>query len=532
MSNLNFEAIKITTMTVIIELTDEVNIENAFPLLELVRLDLPVQIRQTKKFKIPYCGVPGAILSAKFKNWTRGIVKNKSNKFFRNSITLDICTSRKNISIKLSKKKIQMCGADSPELVVETVEHILTHLKRIQGDIDYMKENLEAKENTINWIKENTRGDLHIIDIDNQEIVLLNEGETIVNLKEPDEPNENTDPNNEPNDPNNEQNNEQNNVQAIVKTDGTYRTKRIEKVFEYWSDQYIVNDDKYIVDKKGVPYKMVNPYTGNKGNSTTVDELIPCILEQNFFIKPNKYDNDGNIISYVFVNTIGKPVVLVTYETLKVCEVYSIKIPEGYPDIYPENVDQRIANMCVRQTMDHVYHHIYAKYIDEICKIETVVPPDIEILKINTAMINYNFSLQMCINRWELATNINGRDGFEARYDNTSDHCVTITLPFEVSDEMKSIRKKNKRRCHTFMVYKSGVVTFSGPNTELMREAFYKFMKTINDIRPMICVKGKPFTLKFNPIPYQKPVEIIDEVNKEVNEEDPEIVNKELSVCV
>lgn len=493
MTKFNFESIKITTMTVIIELTDEVNIENVFPLLELVRLDLPVQIRQTKKYKIPYCGVPGAILSAKFKDWARGIVKNKSGKYFRNSITLDICTSRKNISIKLSKKKIQMCGADSNELVVETVNHILTHIKRIQSDLNYIKENLERKSDTIKWVWENTKGDYYIIDADNQKIIMLEEGETIVDY------NSDTETNEEIN---------QTDVKVILKDNGSYRTKRIETFFTSWSDQFIVNENKYIVNKEGKSYNMINPYYNAK--QCNGEELIPCILDENFFIRPHEYDADGNIINYIFVNTAGKPIVLVDFKILKIHEVYSIKIPDNYPNNYPEGVDQRIANLCIKQSIDHIYHHIFCQYINEICKIEQVVSLDIGILKIDTAMINYNYSLQMCINRWELAVNINGKNGFSARFDNTSDHCVTITLPYAVSDEIRR-KKKNKKFSHTFMVYKSGVVTQSGPNINLMREAFYIFTETINEIRDKICVRGKPFTLKFTPIPYL-PTEIKENV--------------------
>jgi len=50
------------------------------------------------------------------------------------------------------------------------------------------------------------------------------------------------------------------------------------------------------------------------------------------------------------------------------------------------------------------------------------------------------------------------------------------------------------------MIYRSGIVTQSGPSPELMRDSYYDFMRFINEIRDKIAIKdGKPVSLKYKP---------------------------------
>ena len=102
-------------------------------------------------------------------------------------------------------------------------------------------------------------------------------------------------------------------------------------------------------------------------------------------------------------------------------------------------------------------------------------------------MVNYNYDLGFDIDRWKLYSHINGLNGFSARYENTTDHCVTIQLPYEIPDHLLDvIVKKNKTQKHSFLVYKSGLVTQSGPCEELSREAYNLFNSTIKTLRPYI----------------------------------------------
>lgn len=467
MSVLDFDSLKVTTMTVIVKLTGTAHIEYIFPLLDFTRIQLPDNIKQTKKFKIPFCGIPGAILSAKFKDTTRGIVKSKSGKFFRNSITIDLCTSKKNIVAKLSRHKIHMTGADSEELAIEAANHILDHIKTIQADLDYMAAHPESQETTIAWIKDNSKGEYFIIDAENHEILTLGPEEKLVQS-------------------------ETAGIYHIITAEGKVKTKNIEHLFDAWHADDYVDDDKVIRNVDNKPYYMYN------GNDT--DHLVSCILEQNFFIKPETYDEDGNITGYIFRNIYDKPVKIITQQILEVAEVHSLLIPSGYPNTYPEDIDKRIANFYIRQAPDYAYHHVFCQYIDCVKAIKEVMTSDLNVERLNMAMINYSYSLGMSIDRWQLANWINGRNGFSVRYNNTTDHCVTISLPYEIPDDMKLVRRKNKTPRHTFMVYKSGIVTQSGPNIQMMKEAYRIFIQTIMDIKDVICVEGKSFNLKYIPV--------------------------------
>jgi hypothetical protein len=145
-------------MTLVIPLVGTVNLDAAFGLLPITRLNLPQPKRQPQKYKIPHCGNPGAIFSLRYKGYVRGIIRSHSTKPFKNSITIDIATEKKNVSIKLSSTKIQMCGASSVEQGAEGANHIIHALMVIQDQLDYIQANRELAEATLEWIKNETRG--------------------------------------------------------------------------------------------------------------------------------------------------------------------------------------------------------------------------------------------------------------------------------------------------------------------------------------------------------------------------------------
>src|SRR5205823_11827816 len=116
-------------------------------------------------FKIPWPGSEhaGKIFSTKFGNVTRGLIKCNKPKSFRNSIGIDICTTEKNISAKLSKNKIHMCGPTSEKLALETAQHIINHLLRIQEELDYVNTHIAERDEVIRWILKETKGDHFVI---------------------------------------------------------------------------------------------------------------------------------------------------------------------------------------------------------------------------------------------------------------------------------------------------------------------------------------------------------------------------------
>ncbi|SPN78975.1 Hypothetical protein BRZCDTV_92 [Brazilian cedratvirus IHUMI] len=104
-----------------------------------------------------------------------------------------------------------------------------------------------------------------------------------------------------------------------------------------------------------------------------------------------------------------------------------------------------------------------------------------QLTAVRKAMANYNFSLGFKVNRGELAKRIDGVSDFTARYNNTIDYSVTIEHPH--SETMK--RKKDSPHV-TFTVYRSGILTISGPHHDIIDPIYEKFIKIIEDVRPHI----------------------------------------------
>lgn len=93
---------------------------------------------------------------------------------------------------------------------------------------------------------------------------------------------------------------------------------------------------------------------------------------------------------------------------------------------------------------------------------------------------NYNFELGNKINRSAIRDFFNDNDGFFATFDPTISHIARIEHSYE-SDKVK-----NKNRI-TIMIYRSGKVTLSGPNEEIMEPIYNKFKKMIEDY----CIPNK-----------------------------------------
>jgi hypothetical protein len=91
----------------------------------------------------------------------RGIIRS-TNTPFKNSVTIDISTVKKNISLKLSASSVQLCGASSVQDGLEAVNHVLNHLKRIQELINRIQANPESYQQILDWIKTNTKGEATI----------------------------------------------------------------------------------------------------------------------------------------------------------------------------------------------------------------------------------------------------------------------------------------------------------------------------------------------------------------------------------
>ena len=348
----NFEDLKITTITMVSKLSGEIDKRLAFYLLPITKIEVK-QTRQSSRCKLPHCETPGSILSMRYGNQQRGIVKTSSTAF-RNSVSLDISISKKNINTKLSCKSIHICGAKSIEDGREAVNHTIRHLKHIQKILNWIEENKELAEEAIEYLINATKG------------------------------------------------------------------------------------------------------TGTIGEKTRLLTL-----------------NNSNDITI-----IGEPSRQITLN-IKEKDNYI-----AYPTYIPENFNKDLVDYCMSMCDDFIYHSdLEAKYRFLLRCPKLILSDELEIEEIDTVMVNYNYNLGFNVNRINLQVLMDRHDGFVARYNKSLSPSVTIELPYipKVQHD-DTTRRKNKIPHHTFLVYRSGAVTQSGPGGEMMREAYYRFMKNIQDV--------------------------------------------------
>lgn len=339
-----YEDLAVTTMTLVMSLSNSVNTEAAFHLLPITRIAIQ-QTRRSSKCKLPHCKIPGSMLSMRYRGNVRGVIKSKSSPF-KNAVTIDISTVRKNISLKLSSFSIQMCGASSREDGIEAANHVLSHLQRIQYIANMMQDDTIGTREAIEWVKNITRGD------------------TI------DKP--------------------------------------------HW------------------------------------EETV--------------YDN-------------------VTLRVYRPIKEFSIINP--VVDV-PDNMNKEIAVFLLSLCDDFIYHSDMCLKLDFVPNIHTIIDEPLELSNVDEAMVNYNYPLGFEIDRVLLDYFIDGQNGFISRYNNALATSVTIELPYEPRAGTSIKRRKNKIPHHTWLVYKSGSVTQSGPGGVIMRNAYYLFMNTISHLRPYI----------------------------------------------
>ena len=417
MSVVDFDEHKVTTMTIIMPLKGEVDLNKIFPLLEITRIELKPTRRQTKKFKIPFCGLPGAILSARYKGCIRGIIKSTQTRCFLNAITIDISTEEKNVNIKLSKSKIQMCGATSVGLARKAANYVIAKLYGIQDELDYINSHSDEADAVCNWLKLVCKG---------------------VGLDQDGNP-----------------------------------------IQQSWSDFRVENGNQ-VSEKE--PQETDQPQEKEPQPQQKEPDQPQDVQQETAQPQPQQFTFDPSF----------------SYQT-QTPSAYELKTIKTIEEI-PEHLDQRIALFLIKLSSDFAIYEDYCHQLEWVRSLNKVIEKPLEILDIVKVMVNFNYDLGFFVNRLALAERINGVNGFTALYKNTADHNVTIELPYTVPDGMKIIRRKDRVPCHTFLVYRSGLVTQSGPNEELMRPAYNLFNATINSFRSEISRPGVR-KLKYKPSP-------------------------------
>lgn len=126
----------------------------------------------------------------------------------------------------------------------------------------------------------------------------------------------------------------------------------------------------------------------------------------------------------------------------------------------------------------------FKEKVEFIANIGELYEGELHISEVSKAMVNFNYSLGGPIDRFQLMRNFHSKGNFYAHFDNSTEHYVTVELPYVVKDPTK--KKKSKKPCHTFLIYQSGLVTQSGPDEEMMKEAYLEFMCVFEDIKDVV----------------------------------------------
>lgn len=144
----DFDKLKPCTMTVIVKYdVKDINLNALFILLPVTKEKVndgdsgDFLGKKGGKIIFPqYMNKPGEILSMRWNHQVRGIMRSSKINKFPNSIVMDIGTSGRVISAKLSKT-IELCGPTSEESIKEVLKYLLGHIQETGKDIEFLKEN-------------------------------------------------------------------------------------------------------------------------------------------------------------------------------------------------------------------------------------------------------------------------------------------------------------------------------------------------------------------------------------------------------
>ena len=161
-----------TTITAVVSLKGTINYQKAFPLIRITRFTEELAQKLVspgkKKFHLPV-GIPsGSIISVRHLSLTRGLICSSSKKPFENSISIVICIGDKHLGVKMSAENIQMCGAKSRSMILDTVQHILNNLIEVQELLDWISAQPQEAQKVREWVLAQIQGPLQLTFPNNQ----------------------------------------------------------------------------------------------------------------------------------------------------------------------------------------------------------------------------------------------------------------------------------------------------------------------------------------------------------------------------
>lgn len=166
------------------------------------------------------------------------------------------------------------------------------------------------------------------------------------------------------------------------------------------------------------------------------------------------------------------------------------------PTSVPEIVDRRIANFILSHIGESQIYDQILDHLESLRDFQILPDPKkaIAFSETDVTMINYNYDLGVTIHRMDFVDAINdlkakssieGIESVTLDYKNTGNHFIKLFMPYE-----KTLKNK-KTKEHIFLIYKNGLVTQSGPSTELMKLAYDKFLLIFSAIRDRVKISDR-----------------------------------------
>jgi hypothetical protein len=394
---------------------------------------------------------PGTLITMAYNGEMRGLVRNISKGYLKNSLEIDISIREKNINMKMSENKFQMVGLKNLNQGWEVLEYITKHVTSIHEYLLKIQENKGYYSKQFDLIKKHIRGE------DCKHPVYKNYSFTFFD-------------------------------------DSLGNEKKPKRILKDM-DSNVSIDVLERTTEKVLTHDFPSPSGSSQENDS--EDVIES--------------EDEEVATSRTVNMTKKEIMdlFATRTSVNVkrrhVTIHTEKLTGEYDDILinfePLNADSGVDHMSYKFIRNAISNFKYYPdaivIIDWILSLENGVYDDKPVIsRLSKAMVNYNYDLGFMINRARLAALINRPGtGFRCSYDILVHHTVTIRMtPVPEEDEEEEVETGNKKKSKKdvkFMVYHSGKVTQSGPNEEINKKCYKKFVEFINSVYEEI-VQYKP----------------------------------------
>lgn len=137
-----FDTIKPTAVVFMDYFNAKLKLDLLFTLFPIKRIVLTHHVIKRTKIVLPILNdCPGAILSCKFRDETRGIIVNKKSTF-KNCITIIMCIPNRLLNIAIYKNKLLIRGCHNEDEARLGIQYIFEHILDIQEKLNLVHQNI------------------------------------------------------------------------------------------------------------------------------------------------------------------------------------------------------------------------------------------------------------------------------------------------------------------------------------------------------------------------------------------------------